>query len=77
MKQGAEDVGDTDRFGDRGGGMFVGGTDHLSRFDSSTGKEHALGLGPVIASGLIIDPGGAAHFSHHHDEGAVEQATIV
>ena len=61
---------------DRVFGLIVGGADHLSVTEAAAGKNDTLGLGPVIAPGLVVDLGSPPEFSSRYHQGVVKKTAL-
>src|SRR5262249_50188389 len=59
------------------GGRGVGGAVDGAALDAAAGQDDAEDLGPVVATGVLVDLGRAAELAGDHDHGPLEQAGAV
>ena len=61
----------------RVGGVSAGGAEHRAGPGAAAGEHDRVAVGPVVATGVLVDPGRSAELADTDDQGRLEQASLL
>ena len=61
----------------RVGGVSAGGAEERAGPGAAPGEHDRVAVGPVVATGVLVDPGRSAELADTDDQGCLEQAALL